>query len=264
MFQESNSLISKLIFETTQSRSASRVFSIFIASSITTTSPAWTSAPPGPVVSITCRMVFNGISTALYLAERGYDVHVVEANVVAPKVFERQVRLPPVWTLLSVLIALKLLGPIGMIVAVRAPAIAYVVRRWTAPAGALALAAVIVYGIWYFYDTLWPALPLIGGIAVVHNASAFLLGFGVALAMRAERSARRALTFEVGIQNSGLALVILLGQLKGQGGAAAMAAIWGVWHLIAGMSLAIICRYIDRSGGPTEPVPVRTGATRDQ
>jgi hypothetical protein len=42
----------------------------------------------------------------------------VEANVVAPKVFERQVRLPPVWTLLSVLIALKLLGPIGMIVAV--------------------------------------------------------------------------------------------------------------------------------------------------
>jgi BASS family bile acid:Na+ symporter len=152
---------------------------------------------------------------------------------------------------------------IGMIVAVRAPAIAYVVRRWTAPAGALALAAVIFYGIWYFYDTLWPALPLIGGIAVVHNASAFLLGFGVALAMRAERSTRRALTFEVGIQNSGLALVILLGQLKGQGGAAAMAAIWGVWHLIAGMSLAIMFRYIDRSG-PTEPVPVRTGATRDQ
>ena len=48
----------------------------------------------------------------------GVVVHVVEANVVAPKVFEAQVRLPPVWTLLSVLIALKLLGPIGMIVAV--------------------------------------------------------------------------------------------------------------------------------------------------
>ncbi|MGB5625327.1 MAG: hypothetical protein WBM61_06305, partial [Woeseiaceae bacterium] len=45
---------------------------------------------------------------------------------------------------------------------------------------------------------------------------------------------RRALTFEVGIQNSGLALVILLSQLEGLGGAAAVAVLWGVWHLIAG------------------------------
>ncbi len=55
---------------------------------------------------------------ALAVLLLGVVVHVVEANVVAPKVFEKQVRLPPVWTLLSVLIALKLLGPIGMIVAV--------------------------------------------------------------------------------------------------------------------------------------------------
>ena len=55
---------------------------------------------------------------ALAVLLLGVVVHVVEANVVAPKVFERQVRLPPVWTLLSVLIALKLLGPNGMIVAV--------------------------------------------------------------------------------------------------------------------------------------------------
>jgi predicted PurR-regulated permease PerM len=55
---------------------------------------------------------------ALAVVALGVVVHVFEANVVAPKVFERQVRLPPVWTLLSVLIALKLMGPIGMIVAV--------------------------------------------------------------------------------------------------------------------------------------------------
>lgn len=60
----------------------------------------------------------SGPLFALAVAGLGVVVHVVEANVVAPKVFERQVRLPPVWTLLSVLIALKLLGPIGMIVAV--------------------------------------------------------------------------------------------------------------------------------------------------
>jgi len=59
---------------------------------------------------------------------------------------------------------------------------------------------------------------------------------------------RRALTFEVGIQNSGLALIILLAQLKGLGGAAAIAAVWGVWHLIAGGLLAIFYNYFDRKG----------------
>ncbi len=66
---------------------------------------------------------------ALAVLLLGVVVHVVEANVVAPKVFERQVRLPPVWTLLSVLIALKLLGPIGMIVAVPILAVARVLVK---------------------------------------------------------------------------------------------------------------------------------------
>jgi len=53
------------------------------------------------------------------------------------------------------------------------------------------------------------------------------------------------LTFEVGIQNSGLALIILLSQLKGVGGAAAIAAVWGVWHIIAGGTLAFFFGYVD-------------------
>ena len=61
---------------------------------------------------------------------------------------------------------------------------------------------------------------------------------------------RRALTFEIGIQNSGLALVILLSQLKGLGGAAAVAAVWGVWHLIAGGGIALMFWMYDRSGKP--------------
>ena len=73
-----------------------------------------------------------------------------------------------------------------------------------------------------------------------------MLGLAVATSLSAEKSVGRALTFEVGIQNSGLAIVILLGQLKGQGGAAALAAVWGIWHLIAGASIAMLYRYSDR------------------
>ncbi|MFQ5747286.1 MAG: AI-2E family transporter [Gemmatimonadota bacterium] len=71
----------------------------------------------------------GGLLYALVVVGVGVVVHLVEANVVAPKIFERQVELPPVWTLLSVLVALKLLGPIGLIVAVPILAVLRVLVR---------------------------------------------------------------------------------------------------------------------------------------
>ena len=138
---------------------------------------------------------------------------------------------------------------IGMIVAARAPDIAAKIRKRTALAGSLVLGGVIVYGTFYFLPVLYPALPFLAAVAIGHNAVAFTLGASVALALRAERRVRRALTFEVGIQNSGLALVILVGQLQGLGGAAAIAAIWGVWHLIAGGLIVFALRRFDRARG---------------
>ncbi|MCH8137067.1 MAG: hypothetical protein IIB77_13910 [Proteobacteria bacterium] len=84
-------------------------------------------------------------------------------------------------------------------------------------------------------------------MAIAHNAAAVLLEAAAACMLRATRADGRALTFEVGIQNSGLAIVIIVGQLKGFGGAAAIAAVWGVWHLIAGGLLSLVLRYFDRS-----------------
>lgn len=136
---------------------------------------------------------------------------------------------------------------LGMTVAARAPDFAAVIRRRTALAGTLVLAGVIVYGTVYFFPVLFPALPYIGSVAVGHNAVAFALGALAGLALRADRPIRRALTFEVGIQNSGLALVILIGQLHGVGGAAAIAAVWGVWHLVAGGLIVVILRAYDKT-----------------
>jgi BASS family bile acid:Na+ symporter len=122
----------------------------------------------------------------------------------------------------------------GMLIAARAPDFAAGIRRYTGVAGAAVLGGVIVYGTVYFFPILIDALPYLASVAVLHNAAAFSLGATAGLLLRAKTDIRRALTFEVGIQNSGLALVILVGQLQGVGGAAAIAAVWGVWHLIAG------------------------------
>jgi len=114
--------------------------------------------------------------------------------------------------------------------------------------GTLALAGVIAYGVVHFFVLLAPALPLLAGVGIAHNALAFGGGLLAGHLLGADRAARRALTFEVGIQNSGLAIVILLAQLEGLGGAAAIAAFWGVWHLLAGGFIVLILRASDRRG----------------
>lgn len=134
----------------------------------------------------------------------------------------------------------------GMIVAAKAPDVAKRIRKRTTVLGVSVLVGVIIYGIAYFFPILFPALSLLGGIVVLHNAVAILTGALAGRVLSRDAPTRRALTFEVGIQNSGLALVILLSQLKGLGGAAAVAAVWGVWHLISGGLLAAFFRQYDQ------------------
>jgi len=66
---------------------------------------------------------------ALAVAGVGAVVHLIEANVVAPMIFERRVELPPAWTLLTLLVMVKLMGAVGLIVAVPVFAIARVLVR---------------------------------------------------------------------------------------------------------------------------------------
>jgi len=82
-------------------------------------------------------------------------------------------------------------------------------------------------------------------LVIAHNLCAFGLGYISARLINADKASRRALTIEVGIQNAGLGIVILLTQLGGVGGAGAVAGLWGVWHLIGGSALAGFWRWKD-------------------
>jgi BASS family bile acid:Na+ symporter len=144
----------------------------------------------------------------------------------------------------TLLLAIPLVA--GMTVAARAPDWAESIRRKTTLVGSAVLGGTIIYGIVYFFPILWPAVGLLGSVTVMHNTAAFVTGASLAWLLTRQASVRRALTFEIGIQNSGLALIILLAQLKGVGGAAAIAAVWGVWHLIAGGLLAASYNLFDK------------------
>jgi len=89
-------------------------------------------------------------------------------------------------------------------------------------------------------------------IVLVHNFIALSTGFSSASIFGLSSYDRRSITIETGIQNSGLALVLLFnpnifpetitigGQVRDLeiGGMAFIAAWWGIWHILAGLSVA--------------------------
>ncbi|TDF38242.1 bile acid:sodium symporter family protein [Alteromonadaceae bacterium M269] len=82
--------------------------------------------------------------------------------------------------------------------------------------------------------------PVFLWLVILHNGCALLLGNLSARLFKLQPDDRRAITFEVGIQNSGLGLVLLFTFMPNIGGAMMITAFWGVWHLVTGSTLAFI------------------------
>jgi bile acid:Na+ symporter, BASS family len=77
-------------------------------------------------------------------------------------------------------------------------------------------------------------------LVVAHNGLALLVGYGAGRLARLPAADRRAVTMEVGIQNSGLGLMILFTFFPQAGAMILITALWGVWHLVSGLTLAQI------------------------
>jgi predicted PurR-regulated permease PerM len=71
----------------------------------------------------------EGGTRALWVIGLGVIVHLIEGNLVSPYIMSRQVDLPPVLTIVWVLIVGMLLGPLGLLVAVPSLAVLMVIVR---------------------------------------------------------------------------------------------------------------------------------------
>lgn len=79
-------------------------------------------------------------------------------------------------------------------------------------------------------------------IVLIHNGTALLTGFSTATVFGVNKKERRAITIEVGIQNSGLGLALLFNpkifpQDLAIGGMLLITAWWGIWHIVSGLTL---------------------------
>ena len=87
-------------------------------------------------------------------------------------------------------------------------------------------------------------------IVLIHNACALGLGYGGGTLFKRPAIDRRSLTIEVGIQNSGLGLVLLFNPVifppeiwhHQYGGMLLVTAWWGVWHIVSGLTVSSIFR----------------------
>ena len=74
----------------------------------------------------------------------------------------------------------------------------------------------------------------------IHNALALNLGYWSGKLVRLDEKDCRAVSIEVGIQNSALGLVLVFSFFDGLGGMAILVAWWGIWHIIAGLVTSFI------------------------
>lgn len=150
----------------------------------------------------------------------------------------REVAVNPLEMLVHVFLLLGLPLAVGLGVSAKWPAFVDKVRK---PMRLFSLAVFILFvvaalGANWKYFVLY--VGTVVGVVFLHNAGALALGYGIAAALRLPERARRAVSFECGIQNSGLGLILIFNFFAGLGGMAIVAAWWGVWHIVAGLSLA--------------------------
>lgn len=174
----------------------------------------------------------------------------------------RDIELDPVDMLVEILLVIGLPFVIGIFLAHRFPRFAERARRVVGPVAFLGLAGIIVVGIANNWALFTAYIGLVVVAVFVHDALALLLGYVLGRAARLPEASVKASTFEVGIRNAGLGLLLVFSFFDGLGGMALVAAWWGIWDIIAGLAVATVWRL--RTGvsplGDEEPVAVGRGA----
>jgi bile acid:Na+ symporter, BASS family len=146
------------------------------------------------------------------------------------------------WTLLA-LLALPMTA--GLFISHRFPALSARIRKPLGRFSLLALLAFIVIGLVRDRHLLTMEFVPLLVLVILHNAAGLALGWAAAMAFRVSERDRRAVMIESGMQNSGLALGIIALQFNAELGMVIIASLWGIWHIVSGLSLAQLWRRKD-------------------
>jgi BASS family bile acid:Na+ symporter len=153
-----------------------------------------------------------------------------------------KIELSPVDMLLEIALVIGVPFVAGVTLARAVPRFAAVAHRIVGPVSYLGLAAIIVIGVAKNWGIFVDYIGVVLIAVFLHDALALLLGYAIGRATRLPLPSTKAMTFEVGIRNAGLGLLLVFTYFDGLGGMALVAAWWGIWDIIAGLAVATAWR----------------------
>lgn len=112
------------------------------------------------------------------------------------------------------------------------------IRAWAQRLSLLIFFTILALALMGNRENIVNYLGMIFVLVAVHNAVALANGYVLGTLFKLPELDRRTLAFEGGIHNTALGLLLIFKFFGGLGGMALIAAWWGIWDLITGMSLA--------------------------
>jgi len=146
---------------------------------------------------------------------------------------------------ISLLLLLGVPLSLGLLASHRLPHLTERIRKPLGHFSLIALLLFIVAGLIKERQLLTLGLLPTLLLVVLHNASGLFFGWVTSKVMGVGEKDRRAVMIEGGMQNSGLALGIIAVQFNSDLGMVTLASLWGIWHIVSGMSLAYFWRTKD-------------------
>jgi BASS family bile acid:Na+ symporter len=150
------------------------------------------------------------------------------------------VNLSPVDVFITVFIILGIPLGIGMLISRSFPAMADKIRRPFKIFSLIFFIGIVAAALAVNWQNFVHYVGLVFIGVLIHNALALNLGYWTGRLFGLSEQDNRAVAIEVGIQNSGLGLVLVFNFFGGLGGMAIIVAWWGIWHIIAGLITAFI------------------------
>ena len=182
----------------------------------------------------------TAVSTAVAIVMTPFNLSLWGGLHPETSVILREVALDPLEMLLAVFLLLGLPMALGMSVNHRFPRFA---ARALKPMKIFSLGVFGLFVIgalaanWrYFIDYV----GFVVFAVFLHNALALSTGYFAAKFAGLPERDRRAVSIEVGIQNSALGLILIFNFFDGLGGMAIVTAWWGIWHIISGLTVATL------------------------
>lgn len=152
----------------------------------------------------------------------------------------REISLNPWRMIETVVLLLGLPMALGLWVSHKFPKLTQRVSKTIKALSILFFMAFVVVAFAQNWSYFLEYIDLVFILVLLHNATALFTGYFASKIARLNESQTRSITIETGIQNSGLALILIFNFFDGLGGMAIIAAWWGLWHIIAGLTLAAV------------------------